>query len=466
MQQLEFDVVTIGGGPGATPGAQFLAQHGKKVAIIEQGEGLGGTCLFEGCIPSKIYLETASRLRSLSDDGQFGIVGGRYDGVDLGKLEARKRQILQTRVNGAQHACDELGISIIHGQADFVDAHHVVVHADREEDRIVQAQYIIAAPGSSVRTLAVPGAESEGIWTSAQALQLREIPSTMCIIGGGYIGVELATLYSALGSRVHVLEMAPRLLMSEDPRIVGHLAQQWAQEAHSITVETGVQITRIERTSGQWTVVYDSAGNLARLAVDQVLVAVGRKPNTDGLSWGKAGLALGPRGEVPVNAVEQTIVPHIYAPGDVNGQVMLAHAATRQSLIAAQHILGIPTLPTEMTVPHVIFSHPEIAAVGADSRALVEHTEWRLTEWPYRQDARALIVGDLGGHAQMIWDAATHQIKGLQIIGAGAGELIEEVTYVITHGQTLESLVETIHPHPTLNEIVSELAAAALAPDK
>ncbi|CAB1129824.1 protein of unknown function [Candidatus Hydrogenisulfobacillus filiaventi] len=176
-----------------------------------------------------------------------------------------------------------------------------------------------------------------------------------------------------------------------------------------------------------------------------MLVAVGRRPNTAGLAWERAGIRLGPRAEVPVDAASRTAVPHIYAPGDVNGGIMLAHAATRQSQLAARHLLGLPVEPLPV-VPHVIFSDPEIAAVGADSRDLADHPGWRVTRWPYAQDARARIVGDLQGFAQMGWDPADHRPYGLQVIGRNAGELIHGATQVITRGGTMDDIAASIHP--------------------
>lgn len=469
METVRYDVVTIGGGPGATPGAELLARHGKRVAVVEQGPGLGGTCLFEGCIPSKIFLETARRLRMLDQAERFGIKDVHHAGPDRERLLARKREILAVRANGAENACRRLGIDLWQGTADFLDDHRVIVHQP-QGDRVLEAAYIIAAPGSVSRPLdpgAVEGGDLAGIWSSADALELPEIPGQLVIVGGGYIGVELATLFAALGSRVRLLEVAPRLLLTEDPEVAEHVRQYWAKGYSpngAVTVETGVTLTALRATSlPPWTVEYRNAhGNPERLGADRVLVAIGRIPNTAGLAWEKAGITLGPQGEVPVNAFGQTVVAHIYAPGDVNGRVMLAHAATRQSLLAARHILGQPEEDPVSVVPHVIFSHPEIAAVGADRRDLITHPDWRVTVWPYRQDARALILGDRDGFAQMIWDARTHAVRGLQIVGEGAGELVEEATYAITHGGTLESLVAAIHPHPTLNEVVSELAAEAL----
>lgn len=465
MDSTKFDVVTIGGGPGATPAAEYLARRGKRVAVVEQGPGLGGTCLFEGCIPSKIYLETARRIRDIHEDVRFGLPDAHFSQVALASLTERKQKILRQRTGEAKKTFAALGIAVLHGQADFVDPHRVIVQSDEAPDRVLTADYIIASPGSKPRPLHVPEADDASLWTNAHALKLDAIPSSLCIVGGGYIGVELATLYHTLGTHVHILESAPRLLISEDPAVAAYLENAWSRESDPVTVETGVRVTRIDTTgSGRWAVGYNHPQHgFSRLVVDRVLVAIGREPNTQHLSWDKAGITLGPRGEVPVNRYQQTATPHIYAPGDVNGQVMLAHAATRQSQIAAQHILKIPAFTEDMTVPHVIFSFPEISAVGADTRDLPDRPDWRVTVWPYANSARPLIMGDGGGFAQIIWSAATHEVKGCQIIGQGAGELIDEITHVITHHDTLESLVAAIHPHPTLSEVVGELGASALA---
>lgn len=465
MTTKKWDVLAIGGGPGATPGAQLLAQHGKRVAIIEKGNGLGGTCLFEGCIPSKIYLESAGRMRAIREDASFGVQGASYDYADLARIRVRKEEILAKRVAGASQACDALGITVIKGVAELLDPHHVKIHIAGGDPIIAETETLIVSPGSVSRPLDLPGADGPGLWSSQEALDLTDVPQTLCIVGGGYIGMELATLYHSLGSTVHILEAAPRVLLTEDPLIAARLVDTWQKTGVGISIETGVTLSAIEDapgSEGHKVVRYrTAAGASAALDADRVLIAVGRAPNTGSLHWEKIGITLGSRQEVPVNEFYQTAVPNIYAPGDVNGQVMLAHAATRQSQIAAQHILGLNTFPCQLTVPHVVFSSPEISAVGADSRALAAHPRWKMTQWPYVQDARALIVGDLQGYAQLIWDQNTHEVHGLQVIGAEAGELIEEVTYVITHHGTLESLVESIHPHPTLNEVVSELAALA-----
>ncbi|RIV23190.1 NAD(P)/FAD-dependent oxidoreductase [Alicyclobacillaceae bacterium I2511] len=465
MEKLHFDVATLGGGPGATPGAQLLARAGKKVAIIEQGEGLGGTCLFEGCIPSKIFLETASRLHALTQDAEFGITGAQCEGIDLPRLRQRKAEILAARVQGANQSCSHLGITMIHGTADFASPHVLRVHRTGLEDLLVEADFLLVSPGSTSSTLHIVGAEDPQIWTSADALRMDLIPSTLTIIGGGYIGCELATLFSRFGTKVHILEAAPRLLLTEDPGISQTLAQFWQQQNAGIAVDLNVDIQAIRHISeDRWELNYqDSEGNFHNLESQRVLMAVGRKPNTSGLSFDKAGLSLGTHGEVPVNDFYQTQVPHIYAPGDANGRIMLAHAATRQAQLAALHLLGRVTSPTPLVVPHVIFTAPEIAAVGADSRSLTEHPQWRLVRWNYAQDARARIVGDLSGFAQLVWDPTSRELKGLQVMGKGAGEMVEEATYVLTHQGTVDSMVQTIHPHPTLNEVVSELAGFTVA---
>jgi len=465
MNPEHWDVLTIGGGPGATPGAQWLAGHGQKVAIVERGDGLGGTCLFEGCIPSKIFLESAKRAQDIRNSEVFGLIGPKIQRVDLEQLRKRKASIIAQRVEGANQMCDQLGITVLRGEADFIDPHHLAFTAPGEKPVVLTAKTIIVSPGSISRPLEVSGATGPGIWTSTEALDLSEIPSRLCIIGGGYIGMELATMYRSLGSQVHILEAGSRVLLSEDPLIAEGLVNIWQRTSTQIAIETDVTIDRIEPVAGSESgkvVRYRTPrGGAQSLAADRVLIAIGRAPNTEGLQWSRAGISLGHRGEVPVNEFYQTQVPNIYAPGDVNGQIMLAHAATRQSLIAAQHILEQKTFDRALTVPHVIFSEPEIASVGADSRDLAAHPEWKLTKWSYRQDARALIVGDVLGYAQLIWDSTSHEIQGLQVLGKDAGEMIQEVTYIITHHGTVDALVESIHAHPTMSEVISELAMQA-----
>lgn len=466
MNALACDVVTIGGGPGATPGAELLARSGRRVIVVEQGEGLGGTCLFQGCIPSKIYLETARRLRELGQAHRFGIVGTVAGRPDLAALRRRKADILAARVRGAHEAARRAGLTVLRGTADFLDPHELTVRLAGGEDARVTAKTVICAPGSRPAGLAIPGADLEGVWSSADALELREVPTSLVIVGGGYIACELATLYGTLGTRVRILEALPRLLSSEDPGVVEVLVGKWAEEELPVEVVVGARVERIASLGAHtWSVTYrDAAGEEAMVPAARVLLAVGRSPNTSGISFQRAGIELGPRGEVPVNDVFQTRVPHIYAPGDVNGRVMLAHAATRQSLVAARHILGqLTEPPPPAVVPHVIFTDPEIAAVGADSRDLATHPGWRLTRWPYAGDARARIVGDLTGFAQMVWDAGTGRVQGVQVVGYDAGELIAEATHAITHEETVGSIAQTIHAHPTMNEVISELAAAALS---
>ncbi|MCY0907283.1 MAG: NAD(P)/FAD-dependent oxidoreductase [Sulfobacillus thermotolerans] len=463
MDTTKFDVVTIGAGPGATPAALYLARHSKRVAVIEQGHALGGTCLLEGCIPSKIYLETAKRIRDIQEAARFGLANAQFQELALSVLTERKQKILRQRSLEMQQRLTQLGVTVVYGRADFLDAHHVVVQTG-DARKILSAEYIIASPGSRPKPLRVPEADDASLWTNAQALKLDTIPSSLCIVGGGYIGAELATLYQALGTRVHVLEAASRILASEDPAIGAYLTKNWSSAINPIEVETDVRVTRIEtRPDGRWTVGYNHPlRGFRRKTVDRVLVAIGREPNTGQMAWDKVGITLGPRGEVPVNRYFQTTVPHIYAPGDVNGQIMLAHAAARQSSIVAQHILKKPTAAAHDIVPHVIMSSPEIAAVGADTRSLVMHPTWRVTQWQYQHSVRPLVAGDERGFAQLIWDRATHKIMGCQIIGLGASELISEMTQVMTHQGTLESFVEAVHPHPTLHEVVTDLAMKAL----
>lgn len=461
--KISCDVVALGGGPGATPGAQWLARQGLRVVIVEKGVGLGGTCLFEGCIPSKILLETANRRFEVTQGTHFGLSQTSTPDVDVPSLMNRKAKILATRATGAAQACEQLNMTIMYGTADFLSPHEVVVRRRDQSDVILEAKWILAAPGSTASTVPIPGAQTPGVWSSVDALQMPQVPKTITIIGGGYIGCEFATLFTRLGAKVHLLEALPHILATEDP--FAAQAVRSSLLAQQVEISESVSIRQIEKeTDMAWNVHYQTAQGEEHIVSSQrVLIAAGRRPNTKDIHWEKAGIHLGTRQEVPVNDYGQTEVPHIYAPGDVNGLMMLAHAASRQSVLVAQHIVGqIPTESfSEMVVPHVIFTAPEVASVGADSRSLEHNPTWKLTKWPYARDARALIVGDDEGFAQVIWDHKTGQIKGMQVVGEQAGELILTATHAITHGETLTDMAKTIHPHPVLYEVISELLNAA-----
>lgn len=460
-----YDLVTIGGGPGATPGAQLLARAGRRVAVVEQGEGLGGACLFEGCIPSKIYLETAGRIAAMQEAETFGIAGTKPGRPDVAQLNLRKAQMLEVRVKGALQASERLGVEIIKGRARLRAGGGVQVELAAGGELTLQADNVFVAPGARSQVLSVPGADHQDIWTSREALALPRIPPSLLIIGGGYIGCELATMFSRFGSQVRILETMPTILSSEDPVMAEAVQDRLSQGPFAVAIETGVRILRIEHLEAKvFEVVYEVPGKgETRQRAAQVLIAVGRRPLTEGVGLEEIGVTPGRRGEIPVDRYFQTQVPHVYAPGDVNGQAMLAHAATRQSLIAAQHVLRGPFNFEPLVIPHVVFTEPEIAAVGADSRELAHHPQWRQARLSFAQDAKARIIGDVQGMAQMIWDPDSGELKGLQVVGRGAGELIAEATQVLRLHGTVLSIADTIHVHPTLNEVVMELARAALA---
>lgn len=457
-----FDVVVVGGGPGGTPGALLLAGHGQRVALVEAGEGLGGTCLFEGCIPSKIFLESARRLADLSRLGEFALEGAADARIDLPRLQARKRAILQVRVDGAQVHAVGAGLTLVRGRAQLLDPHTVGVQTADGVERRLQGRVLLLAPGSETARPAVPGADDPELWTSADALRAEQVPPSMVIVGGGYIGCELASFFAAAGTRVTLIELLPHLLESEDPGAAAAVAQRLVQRG--VTVDTDTRLQRIERAGSEWRVVLAPArGPESTLTVSKVLLAAGRRARTRELAWDKAGIILGSRGEVPVNRFYQTQVPHIYAPGDVNAQVMLAHAATRQSEIAAWHILGEAHPLVPLAIPHVIFTDPEVASVGEDRRALARDPSLVASRFPYAGDARAHIMGDTTGFVQLIWRPVSHELRGLQVVGLEAGELLAEATGILRRGGRIDELVETIHAHPTLGEVVAEAAAAALA---
>ncbi len=440
----------------------ILAEHGLRVAVVERGEGLGGTCLFEGCIPSKIFLESAHRLEDIRQRDEFALMGPAEVRLDLSRLQARKQAILRVRVEGARQRAEHAGLNIVRGHGQLLDPHTIEVITSGEERRRLQGRYLLLAPGSETSRPPIPGVEAPGLWTSEDALASEELPDSLVIVGGGYIGCELAAFFAAVGTRVTMVEMLPRLLETEDP--LAAAAVQSSLVRRGVAVHTGSRVERISRNGAGWKIRFTGAdGGPGSAAAARVLLAVGRRPRTAELAWDRAGLSLGRRGEVPVNRFYQTSVPHIYVTGDANGQVMLAHAATRQSEIAAWHMLGTERQVDPLVIPHVIFTEPEVASVGLDSRACADDRALAAFRYPYAADARARIVGDAAGFVQLVWKPETHELRGVQVVGTGAGELLAEATNVLRRGGLVDELTETVHSHPTLGEVVAEAAAAALA---
>ncbi len=452
-----YDVVVIGGGSGGTPGANLLAGSGLKVAVVEKGKGLGGTCLFEGCIPSKIYIESASRYSALHELKDFGINGNTDNfEIDFMKIKARKEEILNSRTDRASKGAKKNGLDIFYGIAKISEKNAIDVETKDEQLKLTFKKLIIAT-GSESFKLPIPGAElcmsSDGIF------ELEERPESIVVIGGGYIGVEISSMLRKMGTKVTIVELLPRLLSTEDVNISTFVSE--SLENDGIQIHLNSKVLSVEKVKDGFNVNYVENGENKVVYGQKVLMAAGRRPRTSDLNLELLGIEKGKHGEIPVNDYMQTVSENVYASGDVNGKLMLAHAATIESLVAANKILGKNMTINYNAIPHAIFSDPESSSVGIDSSKAVE-LGYKVFRFPYSEDAKALIIGDKKGFVQMIVDPKDHKLLGTQIVGKEAAELISEPTQIISRNGTLEDITSCVHTHPTMSEVILEAAQSVV----
>jgi len=457
------DVLIIGGGPGGTPAALALAAKGKRVILVEAGQGLGGTCLFEGCIPSKIFRETAARRRAAREMSAYGLMA-KSDApppVDWNTVLARKEKILTMRSQAALAKARQIpGLEVIFGRARLTGPRQAVIET---EDGALQVQFAkaIISTGSVPRALPIEGADLPGVLDSQGLVGLKEIPRSLTLIGGGPIGVEMAQIFSMLGTQVTLLEAAPRILGPADPVLAGLLQKRL--EDDGITVLTGVGIEAIRQVEDELVVFLHHDGKGREVAAQRVAIAAGRVPNVEGLGLETTAIAHDAHG-IKVNGHLETDEPGIFATGDVTGPPMFAHWATAQALAVAAHMLGMPApFPKPEHNSAVIFSSPELGMAGlTEEAARAAGLDVAVAEYDYKVDARAQISLGGFGRLRIVHERASHRIVGIHALVEGASELMGEAALAVRLGLRLEDVAQAIHPHPTLTESFAFAARAAL----
>ncbi len=461
----DFDILVIGGGPGGTPAAMALAQAGKRVLLVEAGGGLGGTCLFEGCIPSKIFRETARRLSEIAVADQFGIqLPQSLVHLDWRRLQARKHEILQRRSEAAiQRAARIKGLELVFGRAKLLGPRRALIESHDGERREISFQQSILASGSEPRCLPITGGDLPQVYSSDGLLDIGCVPERLVVIGGGAIGVELAQVFQALGARVTLMVRGPRILEAADEELARALEQHLINQGIRLMVNTPV---RAICRSGQGVFVqYDVAeGGCDQTYTTAVLAAIGRQPRVDGLGLENTAVAVGPHG-IEVDENLQTTEAGIYAVGDVVGQPMFAHWATAQALALARHLLGQPApFPKPEHNSATVFSRPELAMVGlTEAQARASGMEVGVARYDLGQDARAQIGGHDSGLLKIIFDKADHKVVGVHLLVEGAADLMGEAALLVRHALPLEAIAGATHPHPTLTESFVQAARMALA---
>ena len=456
-----FDVVIIGSGPGGYVSAIRCAQLGFKTAMIEKYNTLGGTCLNVGCIPSKAMLSSSHHYAEIKHFEDNGIEISGEVKVNLEKMIARKQAVVDQTVGGINYLMDKNKISVFNGIGSFVDANTVAIAKTDGSSENIIAKNIIIATGSKPANLPFITLDKERIITSTEALKLPEIPKHLIIIGGGVIGIELGQVYLRLGAQVSVVEYLDRIIPGMDSALSKELTKVLKKQGMKFYVSHKVQ--SVIRNGNNVSVEAQNAkGEILKLDGDYALVSVGRRPFTAGLNAENAGVKITDKGQIEVNNHLQTNIPNIYAIGDVVRGAMLAHKAEEEGVMVAEILAGQKPHIDYNLIPGVVYTWPEVAAVGQTEEQLVASgIAFKSGSFPFKALGRARASGDLDGFVKILADAKTDEILGIHMIGARCADLIAAAVYAMEFRASAEDISRMSHAHPTFAEALKEAALAA-----
>lgn len=450
------ELVVIGAGPGGYPAAFHAADLGINVTLIDSREYPGGVCNYEGCIPSKALLHISKLIDEASNASSLGITYKNPD-IDLNTLRKWKNEVIKKLTSGLGQLSKFRKVNYIQGYAQFLDSNNLVIHKDDEELTLNYKKAVIATGSSPAN---IPGIEIDNktIMDSTGALEIEDIPKSLLIVGGGYIGLELGTVYQALGTEVTVVEMMDSLMTGADQDLVRVLKKRLTSKFKSILLNTRVEI--IEKQKGRIKATFKTNKDESiEEMFDKVLVSVGRKPNSQNIGLENTNVKINDRGFIEINDKRQTDDPNIYAIGDVAGDPMLAHKATYEGKIVVEIIAGKNVIYNPYAIPAVVFTDPEIAWCGVtEEEAKEKGLDYTSTRFNWAASGRATTLDRNDGLTKLIIDNKTQRILGMGIVGVGAGEMIAEGVHAIEMGATASDLKLTIHPHPTLTETIMEAA--------
>ncbi|MEM8962939.1 MAG: dihydrolipoyl dehydrogenase [Acidobacteriota bacterium] len=459
MANEAFDLMVLGSGPGGYVAAIRAAQLGMKVAVVEKDPKFGGTCLHRGCIPTKALLHTAETLDKARHADAIGVS---VDGVslDVGKAHAYKNDVVAKNARGVEYLFKKNKVAGIHGFGRLTGAHEVTVERDGAQTAY-RAEHILIATGSVPRAIGAFPTDGERILNSDHILQLERVPSSLVVIGAGAVGTEFASIFRAFGSEVTLVEMMPRILPIEDEDASTALERSFRKRG--IKVRTSTKLASAERhADGVRIALEDADGKREEHDIDVLLLAIGRAPVSEGLGFEALGIELD-RGYVKVNAHMQTAVPHIYAIGDVVDTPWLAHVASAEGILAAEHMAGQTVRPINYDhVPSCTYCDPEVASVGlTEAQARERGYDVATGTFPFSALGKAAILKATDGFVKVVRDTQYDELLGVHIVGPHATDLIAEACVALQVESTNEELFRTIHAHPTLSEAVMEAAHAA-----
>jgi dihydrolipoamide dehydrogenase len=450
-------LVIIGAGPGGYAAAFYAADRGLQVTLVDPENNPGGVCVYRGCIPSKALLHVAQVIHESRHAADFGLQFDKPK-IDLDKLRSFKNAVVEKLTSGAGQVRNLRKVRHLRGMASFRDAHTLDVDlADGGRDSVT-FEHCIIATGSRPATVPGLSIDDPRVMDSTGALDLPDVPGTLLVVGGGYIGLELGTVYASLGSRVTVVEMTGGLLPGADRDLVNVLAKRVESMFEAVWLNT--KVTGIKDAKNQLAVTLEGEGFTGERTFDRVLISVGRKPNSSIPGLDKTRVEIDKRGFIAVDDARRTAEPSIYAIGDVAGEPMLAHKASHEGRAAVDAIAGDRNVAFEpLAIPAVVFTDPEIAWAGlTEADAERQGRKVAVAKFPWGASGRAITLGRTDGLTKLVIDPDTERILGVGICGVGAGEMIAEGVLAIEMGATAKDMAMTIHPHPTLTETVMEAA--------
>ncbi|MBE9531730.1 MAG: dihydrolipoyl dehydrogenase [Proteobacteria bacterium] len=449
----EFDIVIIGGGPGGYVAAIRGAQEGASVALIEKRK-LGGTCLNWGCIPTKALYHSAKALSAAKGAEEYGVeLGGAKVGFNLSKAVERKNGIVDKLVGGVAQLLKGNGVEVFNGSAFIYNSARVTI-TRHDETEIIASRNIIIATGSEPAMIPAFNIDRKDILTSTEMLDMKEVPESLLIIGGGVMGCEFATIFAKFGAKVTIVELLDTILSTEDKQVVRTVSKSF--KALGIDVKTGVTVESVEAGEFDGGNVKTTLAGGEELITTKALVSIGRSFNSAGLGLEELGVELD-RGSIKVNERMETSVEGVYAIGDVVGGMLLAHVASTEGAVAVKNALGGDAVMDYSVIPAGIFTDPEIASVGLrEKEAKEKGIEVSVGRFPYAASGKALGMGESEGFVQVVADPKTDKVLGASIVGAHATDLIGELALAMKTGASVKDIADTVHAHPTLPEIVQE----------
>ena len=452
------EVLVLGAGPGGYTAAFRAADLGKQVILVERHASLGGVCLNVGCIPSKALLHVARVINEAGEAAQHGVTFGKPQ-IDIDKIRSWKDSVVTKLIGGLKQLAKQRKVQVVQGEAKFATPNSLVVAA-AEGDKTISFDHAIIAAGSSATRIPGFPYDDPRLIDSTGALQLQDIPKRMLIVGGGIIGLEMSTVYDALGSKVSVVELADGLIPGADRDLVRPLHKRIEKRYEAIYLKT--KVGKIEAQQSGLKVTFEGENAPEPQLYDRVLLAVGRRPNGRDIGAEAAGVTVDERGFIQVDKQMRTSVPHIFAIGDIVGEPMLAHKASHEGKVAAEVIAGHKTFFEPLTIPSVAYTDPEIAWMGlTETQAKAQGIAYEKAGFPWAASGRALSIGREEGATKLLLDPQTRRILGAGIVGANAGELIAEAVLALEMGADMEDIGLTIHPHPTLSETLGFAAEMA-----